>query len=101
MESVISKGPQLDYGPGPMSILRRKLVEDPNNVLPLPADFKFWIYFFKLTSKFEKIELLDDPGGQGSSSKDFICRLGLSNGLVLRPRKEKSRFVYFWTSHWA
>jgi hypothetical protein len=54
-----------------------------------------------LTSKFGKIGLLDDPGGQGSRSKDFICRLNLSNGLELRPRKEKSRFGCFWTSQWA
>jgi hypothetical protein len=44
---------------------------------------------------------LDDPGGQGSSPKDFICRLDLSNGLELRPRKEKSRFGCFWISQWA
>jgi hypothetical protein len=80
---------------------RRKLVEGPNNVLPLSADFKFWIYFVKLTSKFGKIGLLDDPGGQRSSLKDFICGLDLSNGLGLRPRKEKSRFGCFWTSQWA
>jgi hypothetical protein len=68
-----------------------KLVEGPNNVLPWFADFIFQIYFDKLTSKFGKIGLLDDPGGQGSSPKDFLCRLSLSNGLGLRPRKEKSR----------
>jgi hypothetical protein len=38
---------------------------------------------------------------QESSPKDFICRLDLSNGLVLRPRKEKSRFGCFGTSQWA
>jgi hypothetical protein len=63
--------------------------------------FEFWIYFVKLTSEFGKIGLLDDPGGQGSSPKDFICRLDLSNGLGLRPRKEKTRFGCFWTSQWA
>jgi hypothetical protein len=84
-----------------MSILRRKLLEGPNNVLPLSADLKFRKYFFKLTSKVGKIGLLDDPGDQGSSSKDFICGLDLRNGLGLRPRKEKSRFGCFWTSQWA
>jgi hypothetical protein len=86
--------------------LRRKLVECPNNVLLWSADFKFRIYFVKLTSKFGKIRLLDDPGGQGSSPKDFICKLVLSNGLGFRPRKEKSRFgcfwnLDFWTEQWA
>jgi hypothetical protein len=71
------------------------------NVLPLSADFEFRIYFFKLTKKFGKIGLLDDPGGQGSSPKDFICGLDLSNVLGLRPQKEKSRFSYFWTLQWA
>jgi hypothetical protein len=86
-------------GQTPRQFLWRKLVKGPNNVLPWSPDFKFRIYFVKLTSKFEKIGLLDDPGGQGSSLKDFICRLDLSNGLELRPRKEKSRFGCFWTSH--
>jgi hypothetical protein len=45
--------------------------------------------------------LLDDLGGQGSSPKDFTCRLDLDYGLGLRPRKEKSRFYCFWTSQWA
>jgi hypothetical protein len=31
--------------------------------------------------------LLDEPGGQGSSLKDFICGLDLSYGLGIRPRK--------------
>jgi hypothetical protein len=88
-------------GQTPWQFLRRKLVEIPGNVLPWSADFKFRIYFVKLTSKFGKIGLLDDPGGQGSSPKDFICRLDLSNGLGLRPRKEKSRFGCYWTSQWA
>jgi hypothetical protein len=88
-------------GQTPRQFLRRKLVEGPNNVLPWSADFKFRIYSVKSTSKFGKIGLLDDPGGQGSSSKDFICRLDLSNGLGLRPQKEKSRFGRFWTSQWA
>jgi hypothetical protein len=35
--------------------LQRKLVEGPNNVLPWSADFKFRIYFVKLTSKFGKV----------------------------------------------
>jgi hypothetical protein len=56
------------------------------------------IYFVKLTSKFGKIGLFDDPDGQGSSPKDFKYGLGLSNGLDLRPRKEKSRFGCFGTS---
>jgi hypothetical protein len=59
------------------------------------------MYFVKLTSKFETIGLLDDPGGKKSSPEDFICGLDLSNGLSLRPRKEKSRFGCFWTSQWA
>jgi hypothetical protein len=82
-------------GQTPRQFLRRKLVEGPNNVFPWSADFKFRIYFVKLTSKFGKIELLDDPGGQGSSPKGFICRLHLRNGLRLRPRKEKSSFGCF------
>jgi hypothetical protein len=84
MRSAISNGRQSDYGPDPRQFLRRKLFEGPNNVLPLSADLKFQIYFVKLTSKFGKIGLLDDPGGQGSSLKDFICRLDLSNGLEKR-----------------
>jgi hypothetical protein len=88
-------------GQTPRQFLRRKLVEGPNNFLPWFADFKFRIFFVELTSKFGKIRLLDDLGGQGSSPKDFICRLDLSNGLRLRPRKKKSRFGCFWTSQWA
>jgi hypothetical protein len=90
-------------GHTPRQFLQRKLVEGPNNVLPWSADFKFRKYFVKLTSKFGKIGLLDDSGGQGSSPTDFICGLGLSNGLGLRPRKDKSRFGCFWiwTSQWA
>jgi hypothetical protein len=99
--SVPCDGKLRTTGQAPRQFLRRKLVEGPNNVLPLSADFKFRIYFVKLTSKFGKIGLLDDPGGQGSSPKDFICRLDLSNGLGLRPRKEKSRFGCFWTSQWG
>jgi hypothetical protein len=81
MESAISNGCQSDYGPDPTAIFAAQVVEGPNNFLPLSADFKFRIYFVKLTSKFGKIGLLDDPEGQGSSPKDFICRLDLSNGL--------------------
>jgi hypothetical protein len=44
---------------------------------------------------------LNDPSGQGSSPKDFICRLDLSSEIGLRPRKEKFRFGCFWTSQWA
>jgi hypothetical protein len=65
----------------PRQFLWRKLVEGPNNVLPWSANLKFRIYFVKLTSKFGKIELLNDSGGQGSSPKVFICRVDLSNGL--------------------
>jgi hypothetical protein len=36
--------------------------------------------FFKSTSKFGKMGLLDDPGSQESSLKEFKCGLGLSNG---------------------
>jgi hypothetical protein len=84
MESAISNGRQSDY-----------------TVLPWSTDFKFRIFFVKLASKFGKIGLLDDPGGHGSSPKDFICRLDLSNELGLKPRKEKSRFGSLWTSQWA
>jgi hypothetical protein len=49
IESTISNGRQSDYGPYPTAILRRKLVEGPNNVLPWSADFKFRLYFVKLT----------------------------------------------------
>jgi hypothetical protein len=101
MESNISNGLSRSTGQTPRKFLRHKLVVGPNNVLPLSADFKFQIYFVKLTSKFGKIGFLDDPGGQGSSLKDFICRLDLSYGLGLRPRKEESRFGHFWTSQWA
>jgi hypothetical protein len=74
MESIISNGRQSDYtGQTPWQFLRRKLVEGPNNFLPWSADFKFRIYIVKLTSKFGKTGLLDDPGGQESSPKDFIC----------------------------
>jgi hypothetical protein len=66
------------------------VVEGPNNVLPWSTNFIFRIHFVKLTSKFGKIGLLDDPDGQGSSPKDFICRLDLSNGLGLGPLREKS-----------
>jgi hypothetical protein len=59
-------------GQTPRQFLRRKLIEGPNNVLPWSADFKFRIYFVKLTSKFGKIGLLDDPGGQGSSPNVWI-----------------------------
>jgi hypothetical protein len=63
-------------------------------------------YILLLTSKFGKIGLLDDPGGQGSSPEDFICRLDLSNGLGLRPREMKKRnsdlvASGIWTSQWA
>jgi hypothetical protein len=54
-----------------------------------------------LTSKFGKIGLSEDPGGQGSSPKDFISRWDMSNELRLRPQKEKSRFGGFWLSQWA
>jgi hypothetical protein len=67
-------------GKTPRQLLWRKLVEGPNNVLPWSADFNFRIYYFKSTSKFGKMELLDDPGGQESSLKEFKCGLGLSNG---------------------
>jgi hypothetical protein len=85
----------------PRQFLRRKLVEGPNNVLPWSADFKFWIFFVKLITKFEKIGLLDDPGGQRSNPKYFMRRLDFNSELGLRPRKEKSKFGYFWTSQWA
>jgi hypothetical protein len=50
----------------------------------------------KIFQKFQK-KIVQE----GSNPKDFICRLDLSNGLGLRPRKEKSRFGCFWTSQWA
>jgi hypothetical protein len=66
---------------------RCKLVEGPNNILPLSADFKFRIYYVKLTSNFEKIELLDDSSDQGSSPKEVISELDLSNGLGLNTKR--------------
>jgi hypothetical protein len=67
--------------------LRRKLVEGPNNVLPWSANFEFQMYFVKLTSKFEKIGLLDDPGRPGIKSHiDF-------NGLGLRLQKRNPDLV--------
>jgi hypothetical protein len=73
-------------GQKPRQFLRRKLVEGLYNVLPLSA-------VFNLSDKFCLIDL--------KVPKDFICRLYLSNGLGLKPRKEKSRFGCFWTLQWA
>jgi hypothetical protein len=41
-----------------------------------------------MTSKLKKIGLLDDPGSQGSSPKDFIFRLDLSNVLIKASKRE-------------
>jgi hypothetical protein len=61
MEMAISNGRQSDYGPDPTATIAAQAWS---------ADFKFRIYFVKLTS-IGKIGLLDDPGGQGSSPKDY------------------------------
>jgi hypothetical protein len=73
-------------GQTPRQFLRRKLVEGPNNVARGPRILNFGyilLMILLLTSNYGKIGLLDDLGGQGSSPKDFICRLDLSNGLGL------------------
>ena len=85
----------------PRQFLQRKVVEGPNIALPSTAALKFRIYFFKLASKIAKIGLLDDPGGQGSSPKNFKCGWGLSFGLEWSPQNVKTRNGYFWTSQWA
>jgi hypothetical protein len=64
-------------------------------------EFEISDIFGKIDFKVRENRYLYDPGGQGSSLKDFICRLDLSNGLRLWPQKEKSKFGCFWTSQWA
>jgi hypothetical protein len=42
-----------------------------------------------LTSKFGKIGLFDDPGGQGSSPKDFICRFEIEQWARIKASKRE------------